>query len=77
VGLPPRSGLAPTPVSAEAGALNISYVLGWWFDRDFYGVTGSECDLDADYHAGFILPESPVPAGLSYLTPKIEVTLFL
>lgn len=70
VRLTPRSGLAPQPVSAGSGALIVSYDLRWWFDRDFYGVTGSECDLDADYHAGFILPESPVPAGLSHLTAK-------
>ena len=70
VRLTPRSGLAPQPVSAGSGALIVSYVLGWWFDRDFYGMTGSECDLDADRHAGFILPESPVKAGLSHLTPQ-------
>lgn len=66
----PRFGLAPPAARTADGALCVSYVLGWWFDRDLYGVTGSECDLDADYHAGFILPESPVDAGLSYLTPK-------
>ena len=63
--------LAPQPVQAGSGALYVkSYGLGWWFDRDVYGVTGSDSDRDADNHAGFILPESPVPAGLSYLTPK-------
>jgi hypothetical protein len=66
----PRFGLAPASASTETGVLISGYVLGWWFDRDFYGVTGSECDLDADYHAGFVLPESPVDAGLSYLAPK-------
>jgi hypothetical protein len=65
----PRFGLAPQPVSAGSGALCVSY-LGWWLDRDFHGVTGSECNLYADSHAGFILPESPVPAGLSHLVPK-------
>jgi len=63
------SGLAPQPVCAGSGALNVSYVLGWWLDRDLYGLTGSECDLDSD-HAVSILSESPVYAGLSYLTPK-------
>jgi hypothetical protein len=66
----PRFGLAPTSVSAEAGALIVkSYRLGWWFDRDFHDVTGSKCDLDSN-HAVSILPESPVAAGLSHLTPK-------
>src|SRR5205823_3026172 len=63
----PRSGLAPQPVSAGSGALNVSYGLGWRFNRDFHGVTVSECDLDADYHADCVLPESPVDAGLSPL----------
>ena len=44
--------------------------LGWWLDRDLYGLTGSERDLDSDYHAAFILPESPVAAGLSHLVLK-------
>ena len=70
VRLTPRFGLAPQPVSAGSGALIVNYVLGWWLDRYLYGLTGSECDLDSDSHAAFILPESPVPAGLSYLRPK-------
>jgi len=45
--------------------------LGWWLDRDFYGLTGSKGDFDSNYHAGFILPESPVAAGLSHLTPQL------
>jgi hypothetical protein len=49
----------------------VSYALGWRFDRDLYGLTGSECDFDSDYHAAFILPESPVAAGLSYFKPKL------
>ncbi len=69
----PRFGLAPQPVKAGSGALIVSYVLGWWFDRDFHGVTGSECNLDSDNHAAFILPESPVDAGLSLFTPKLSL----
>lgn len=66
--LTPRFGLSPAlPVSAGSGALSVNYDLGWRFDRDLYGLTGSECDLDSDDHAVFILPESPVAAGLSYL----------
>ncbi len=64
----PRFGLAPPTARTADGALFVSY-LGWWLDRDLYGLTGSESDLDSD-HAGFILPESPVDAGLSHLTPK-------
>src|SRR5258706_3442721 len=61
--LTPRFGLAPQPVSAGSGALCVkSYGLGWWFDRDIYGVTGSESNFNSDYHRCFILPESPVPA---------------
>src|SRR5208337_853767 len=59
--LTPRTGLAPPTAPTGSGALIVSY-LGWWLDRDLYGLTGSESDLDSD-HAGFILPESPVPAG--------------
>ena len=65
----PRFGLAPQPVQAGSGAVFVKD-LRWWFDRDVYGVTGSDSDCDSDNHAGFILPESPVPAGLSYFTPK-------
>ena len=64
VRLTPRSGLAPQPVSAGSGALCVNdYSFGWRFDRDFYGVTGSKCDLDSNNHAGFILPESPLTRG--------------
>jgi hypothetical protein len=67
----PRFGLAPTAARTDAGAHYVrDYPLGWWFDRDFHGVTGSECDLDTDDHAVTILPEGPVHAGLSHLTPK-------
>ena len=68
--LTPRFGLAPQPVRAGSGALSVSYVLGWWLDRDLYGLTGSECNLDSQDHAAFILSESPVAAGLSHFTPK-------
>jgi hypothetical protein len=67
----PRFGLAPQPVSAGSGALSVSYGLGWWFDRNLYGLTGSKCDLNSDNHVVFILPESPVGAGLSHLTPNL------
>ena len=71
----PRFGLAPPPVSAGSGALIKNYSLGWWFDRDIYGVTGSDSDRDSD-HAGFILSKSPVDAGLSYFTPKSSNWLY-
>jgi hypothetical protein len=71
VRLTPRSGLAPTPAETEAGAMSSNdYRLGWWLNRDLYGLTVSKCDLDSNNHADSILPESPVPAGLSHLTPK-------
>jgi hypothetical protein len=64
-------GLAPQPVQAGSGALIVSYVLGWWFDRDFHGVTGSgDAYVDSDSHRCFILPEGPVRAGLSPLQLK-------
>jgi hypothetical protein len=75
-GLGRGSGLVPTPAETEVGALTPLFNFGWWFDRDFHGVTGSESDLDSD-HAGFILPESPVPAGLSYFKPKSIALRFL
>jgi len=66
----PAFWISPATCFSRKRALIVSYDLGWWFDRDFHGVTGSECDPDADRHAGFILPESPVAAGLSYLDQK-------
>jgi hypothetical protein len=67
----PRFGLAPTSVDAEAGALSVSYDLGWWLDRDFHGLTSSgNSDSDSYRHRCFILPESPAATGLSHLTPK-------
>jgi hypothetical protein len=69
--LTPRFGLAPQPVQAGSGALNVSYGLGWWLDRDFHGLTGSaEADRNGNSHRCFILSGSPVPAGLSHLDPK-------
>jgi hypothetical protein len=65
--LTPRFGLAPQPVSAGSGALSVRGYLGWWLDRDYHGLTVSEVNCDCDRHADFILSESPVPAGLSYL----------
>jgi hypothetical protein len=60
----PRSGLAPTPVQAEAGALIVkSYGLGWWLDRDFHGLTVSEANCDRYLHADFILSEAPLTRG--------------
>ena len=68
--LTPRFGLAPQPVSAGSGALNVKRALGWRFDRDNYGLTVSKANLDSEFHAGSILPESPVSAGLSHFTQK-------
>src|SRR5579862_4582817 len=54
VRLTPRFGLSPQPVSAGSGALNVSYDLGWWFNRDNYGLTGSgEADRDRNSHRCF------------------------
>jgi len=58
--LTPRFGLAPPPVSAGSGALVKHYDLGWWLNRDNYGLTSSEANLNSDNHAVCILPESPV-----------------
>src|ERR1700692_118968 len=66
----PRCGLVPASAETEAGTLSVSYVLGWWLDRDFHGLTVSEANCDCDRHADFILPESPVAAGLSHLVTK-------
>src|SRR5208283_2836003 len=66
----PRFGLPRNLFKQEAGRLLSDYGLGWWLNRDFYGLTGSEANCDSDNHAVFILPESPVTAGLSHLTPK-------
>jgi hypothetical protein len=65
------SELAPPTAGTGSGALIVSYVLGWWLDRDFHGLTVSEANCDCDRHADFILSESPVAAGLSHLTPNL------
>jgi len=70
VRLTPRFGLAPPPVQAGSGALNVSDVLGWGLNRDNYGLTVSKANLNPESHADSILPESPVDAGLSHFTPK-------
>jgi hypothetical protein len=47
--------------------LSSGYGLGWWLNRDFYGVTSSSAvDFDLYSHCCFILPKSPVAAGLLY-----------
>jgi hypothetical protein len=66
----PRFGLPRNLFKQEAGRLVSDYGLGWGLNRDLYGLTSSETDFDSDNHAVFILPESPVRAGLSYLKPK-------
>ena len=72
----PRFGLVPASAETEAGTLNVSYDLGWWLDRDFHGLTGSgNANRDSDCHRCFILPESPVHAGLSHLGPKSLIAL--
>ena len=70
VRLTPRFGLAPQPVSAGSGALIVSDVSGWGLDRDNYGLTVSKANLDGEFHAGSILPEGPVAAGLSHFRPQ-------
>jgi hypothetical protein len=64
------SELAPPTVPAESGALNVSYGLGWWLNRDNYGLTVSKANLNPESHADSILPESPAGTGLSHLEPK-------
>jgi hypothetical protein len=76
--LTPRFELSPAlPVSAGSGALSVSYELGWWLDRDHYGLTVSKVDLNGESHADSVLPESPVTAGLSHFTPKSFFSLRL
>ncbi|HTD21349.1 MAG TPA: hypothetical protein VK738_01770 [Terriglobales bacterium] len=72
VRLIPCFGLAPLTVPAESGALSYSIkFLGWRFNRDFHGLTGSEADNNFEsQHRCFILPECPVSAGHSYLLRK-------
>lgn len=68
--LTPRFGLAPQPVSAGSGALIVKgYGLRWYNGNIHRGALSSESDLNRDGHRS-ILSESPVPAGLSHLTPK-------
>jgi hypothetical protein len=74
--LTPRFGLAPPPVQAGSGALSKSYGLGWRLNRDSYGLTDSEANLNSDNHAVFILPESPAATGLSYLASKSILRLW-
>jgi hypothetical protein len=70
-GLPRDAGLVPAAVEAVAGTHQSVEGLGWWFDRDIYGVTDSgKANRDRDSHAVFILSESPVAAGLSHLGQK-------
>ena len=57
-------------LAGQSGLLLRNCGLGWWLDRDLYGLTVSKRDYYSDSHADFILPESPVPAGLSPLVPK-------
>ena len=73
--LTPRFGLAPQPVSAGSGADIVSYFLGWWLNRDNYGLTVSKANLNPESHADSILSESPVLAGLSLLKPQ-SLSLF-
>jgi hypothetical protein len=69
----PRFGLPRNLFKQEAGRLLSDYGLGWWLNRDFYGLTGSEANCDSDFQGCFILPESLcawTAPGLSYLTPN-------
>lgn len=69
--LTPRFGLAPLPVEAGSGALSQRIKLGWWFNRNFHGLTGSsEANFNSDSHCCFILSQGPVTAGPSDLSPK-------
>jgi hypothetical protein len=70
VRLTPRFGLAPFSVRAENGAVTYSIKSGWWFYRDFHGLSGeANCDFYSP-HVGTSFAESPVTAGLFYLLPK-------
>jgi hypothetical protein len=70
----PRFGLPRNLLEQEAGRLISDYGLGWGLNRDLYGLTSSETDCDSNNHAVFILPESPVEAGLSYCTQENSFT---
>lgn len=49
--LTPRFGLAPQPVSAGSGALNVEGYLARWLNGNYHrGTVGSEGDLNRDLH---------------------------
>jgi hypothetical protein len=63
--LTPRSGLAPQPVSAGSGALNVNGYELWWTHGNLHrGTVRSEVDGDRDYHCVPAFPNALLTQGV-------------